>query len=134
MHYPKENIHRFIKDWYEYGASKTEQNRFDNDMAYRNTLIQTFGEQMLTREKLLDEIAKRCAKNAHRAYGQARNIAEYVFEECLDGQDRLQFDKNQRVRTDVEVFIFNRLVAEPPLDGNAVNERRDVENDRAYEN
>lgn len=130
MHYSEENIHRHIKDWYEYSASQTEQNQFDTQSeagrAYRETLIQTFGEQMKAQEKLIDDLAKHCALIAHRAYGQARQIAESVVETILEPEERIQFNNDTRVQTRVKIFIFNRLVMEPPLDGNPSNDKENA--------
>lgn len=122
MQYPPRNIHRFIKDWYKYSASETEQNQFVTKASYRTKLIQTFAEQMKAQEELIDDMAKRCARNANRSYGQARNIAELVVTR-LEPQERVKFNQNQRLQALVELRIFNRLVKEPHLDGNAVNDK-----------
>lgn len=120
--YSKRYIHRFIKDWYKYKASETEQNQFVTEASYRTELIQTFAAQMKAREELIDDMAKRCAHNAKRSYGQARNIAELVVTR-LEPQERVDLNQNQRLQALVELRILNRLVKAPQLDGNAVDDK-----------
>ena len=122
MHYSKRNIHRFIKDWYKYRAKPSQQNQFDTKSSYRKELIQTFAEQMKAQEELIDDMAKRCAHNAKRSYGQARNIAELVVT-GLEPEERVEFNQNKRLQALVELRIFNRLVKAPLLDGNAVHDK-----------
>ena len=77
---------------------------------------------MKAREELIDDMAKRCARNAKRSYGQARNIAELVVTH-LEPQERVDFNQNQRLQALVELRIVNRLVKAPHLDGNAVDDK-----------
>ena len=108
MHYSRRNIHRFIKDWYKYKASETEQSQFVTEASYRTELIQTFADQMKAREELIDDMAERCARKANRSYGQARNIAELVVTR-LEPQERVYFNQNQRLQALVELRIGEGL-------------------------